>query len=251
MSGVTKMMSCIVRGLAVATFTLGVVSLAGCGSKSRDDESSGFVSLPTAPAPTATTPPAATPPAQVGATDSGAAEDAGTDAAPASEDAAAPSDDAASAATADAAPSGFDQFQQHNLADVNMYRATLGIAPLVLDTTLSAFALAGSVELSMDHTPHQHFINASNDGSIWTSGFNNAAAENQGDPNGWYVMAADATTNEMDQIDSIQTAMFDEGPGAGEAHGHYTNMMNPQYTRLGVGLLEVDGQLYLTNDFSN
>ncbi len=146
---------------------------------------------------------------------------------------------------------GFDQFQHHNLDVVNMYRATLGVAPLVLDKQLCAFALAGSQELSMDHTPHQHFITASNNGTLWQSGFVSAAAENQGDPNGWFVMAADPTTNELDQIDSIQKAMFDEGPGTGEAHGHYTNMMNAQYTRLGVGLLEVNNQLYLTNDFSN
>jgi Cysteine-rich secretory protein family len=152
----------------------------------------------------------------------------------------------------DSAPNdGFDQFQHHNLDVINQYRATLNIAPLVLDQQLSAFALAGSQELSQDHQPHQHFINASNDGSIWSSGFNSQAAENQGDPNGWYVMASDPTTNELDQIDSIQAAMFAEGPGTGEAHGHYTNMMNAQLTRLGVGLLEVNGQLYLTNDFSN
>ncbi len=64
-------------------------------------------------------------------------------------------------------------------------------------------------------------------------------------------MDQDPTQNELDQIDAIQAAMFAEGPGTGEAHGHYTNMMNAQYTRLGVGLLEVSGQLYLTNDFSN
>jgi hypothetical protein len=146
---------------------------------------------------------------------------------------------------------GFDQFQHHNLDVVNKYRATLSVPPLVLDKQLCAFALAGSQELSQDHIPHQHFINASNLGTIWQSGFTSAAAENQGDPNGWYVMASDPTTNELDQIDSIQLAMFNEGPGTGEAHGHYTNMMNAQYRRLGVGLLEVNGQLYLTNDFSD
>jgi hypothetical protein len=145
---------------------------------------------------------------------------------------------------------GFDQFQNHNLDVINMYRATLSVAPLVLDQQLCSFALAGSQELSMDHLPHQHFINASNDGSLWNDGFNMSAAENQGDPNGWPQLASDPTQNELDQIDGIQKAMFDEGPGAGEAHGHYTNMMNPDYHRLGVGLLEVGGQLYLTNDFS-
>lgn len=147
--------------------------------------------------------------------------------------------------------SGFDQFQNYNLQLVNTYRATLSVAPLVLDQTLCTFALAGSTELTQDHTPHQHFINAGNDGTLWTSGFVSAAAENQGDPNGWTVLATDATTNEMDQIQAIQAAMFAEGPGSGEAHGHYTNMMNAEYTRLGVGLVEVSNSLYLTNDFSN
>jgi uncharacterized protein YkwD len=161
----------------------------------------------------------------------------------------------ASTTTPEAAPptntGGFDQFQERNLADINMYRATLNIAPLVLDQTLSTFALAGSTELSMDHSPHAHFIAASNSGAIWMSGFNTSAGENQGDPNGWTVLSTNPVTNELDQIDAIQTAMFDEGPGTGEAHGHYTNMMDATFTKVGVGLLEVDGALYLTNDFSN
>jgi Cysteine-rich secretory protein family len=146
---------------------------------------------------------------------------------------------------------GFDQFQHHNLDVVNMYRATKGIAPLTLDQKLCTFAQAGAVELSQDHMPHQHFINAGNNGTLWTSGFTGGAGENQGDPNGWYVMSQDPTQNELQQIDDIQKAMFNEGPGSGEAHGHYTNMMNGAYKRLGVGLLEVNGKLYLTNDFSD
>jgi uncharacterized protein YkwD len=143
----------------------------------------------------------------------------------------------------------FDQFQERNLADVNQYRATLNVAPLVLDQTLSAFALAGSQELTMDHMPHQHFKNAGN--ALWTEGFTSQAAENQGDPNGWNTLATDPVQNELDQIDQIQKAMFDEGPGTGEAHGHYENIMNPKLTRLGVGLIEVGTSLYLTNDFSD
>jgi hypothetical protein len=159
--------------------------------------------------------------------------------------------DAGLTSTADAAPSdGFDQFQHRNLDDINKYRATLGVAPLVLDQQLCTFAVAGSLELSQDHLPHQHFINAGNNGTLWTSGFNTTAAENQGDPNGWTKLDTDPTQNELDQIDAIQLAMFDEGPGTGDAHGHYTNMMDATSTRLGVGLLEVNGMLYLTNDFS-
>jgi hypothetical protein len=81
-------------------------------------------------------------------------------------------------------------------------------------------------------------------------GFSTSAGENQGDPNGWNPISSNKTTNELDQIDAIQKAVFDEGPGAGEAHGHYENIMNPQFTRVGVGLLEVGDKLYLTNDFS-
>jgi hypothetical protein len=35
----------------------------------------------------------------------------------------------------------------------------------------------------------------------------------------------------------------DEGPGTGEAHAHYVNLMNPEYTRLGVRRIEVGGTL--------
>jgi hypothetical protein len=184
-----------------------------------------------------------------GSKDAGGGGKGGTDAGTGpvtSDDAGSPSTTPDSSAPTD----GFDQFQHHNLDDINKYRATLNIAPLVLDQELCTFAQAGSVELSQDHMAHQHFINASNDGSLWTSGFNSTAAENQGDPNGWTKLASDPTQNELQQIDAIQLAMFDEGPGTGEAHGHYTNMMDATSTRLGVGLLEVNGELYLTNDFS-
>jgi Cysteine-rich secretory protein family len=124
------------------------------------------------------------------------------------------------------------------------------VAPLTLDTRLSTFALAGSTELSQDHLPHQHFIDAINAGTLFASGFTGSAAENQGSPLGWPKLADDPSTNELLQIAAIQKAMFDEGPGAGTAHGHYTNMMNPTYHRLGVGLVRVGSLLYLTNDFS-
>jgi hypothetical protein len=156
-----------------------------------------------------------------------------------------------SSASTGTAMSGFDPFQEENLKDVNTYRATLKIAPVVLDQTLCTFALAGTTEETMDHTPHAHFMAAIANGSIWKDGFTSQAGENQGDPNGWTVLSSNPVTNELDQIDAIQLAMFDEGPGTGEAHGHYENIMNAAYVRLGVGLIEVDNMLYLTNDFSN
>jgi uncharacterized protein YkwD len=155
------------------------------------------------------------------------------------------------------ASSGFDQFQQHNLQVVNMYRAMVGSAPLTLDAQLCTFALAGSTELSQDHMPHQHFITISqtmNGTGLFTGGygFMMSAGENQGDPNGWTVLdKTDPVQNELDQIDAIQLAMWNEGPGTGEAHGHYENIINTKFKRLGVGLLEVNNKLYLTNDFSD
>ena len=146
---------------------------------------------------------------------------------------------------------GFDAFQHHNLDVINAYRAKLSVAPLTLDAPLSTFALAGSVESTKDHIAHQHFITAGNNGTLWTSGFKSSAGENQGDPNGWYVMDSDPTKNEMKQIDQIQLQMYNEGPGTGEAHGHYMNMMNSKFNRVGIGLVEVSGSLYLTNDFSD
>ena len=71
-----------------------------------------------------------------------------------------------------------------------------------------------------------------------------------GNASGWPVLASAPTTNEMMQIDAMLKMMFDEGPGPGEAHGHYENIMNAQYRRMGAGLLEVGENLYLTNDFS-
>ena len=68
--------------------------------------------------------------------------------------------------------------------------------------------------------------------------------------NGWYRMSEEAAQNMILQVENIQLAMFNEGPGAGHEHGHYMNMMNPLFRRVGVGLATVDGELYLTNDFS-
>jgi hypothetical protein len=153
----------------------------------------------------------------------------------------------------DQALTNFDQFQIHNLKVVNAYRAKKGVAPLKLSASLSSFAHAGSVELEKDHKPHAHFIAAVKSGAIWHDGFKTMAGENQGDPNGWpELVANDPTKNEDAQIDAIQKMMYAEGPGTGEAHGHYENMMNAKFHRLGVGLVRASGgELYLTNDFSD
>lgn len=115
----------------------------------------------------------------------------------------------------------FSTFQRHNLAVVNAYRARKGLVPLKLSA------------------------------SLFSKGFKLSAGENQGDPHGWPVLVPnDPTQNRNAQIDDIQKVMFAEGPGAGEPHGHYMNIMNPKFRRIGIGFVDVGGQLYLTNDFS-
>jgi uncharacterized protein YkwD len=140
-----------------------------------------------------------------------------------------------------------DSLQQHNLQVVNAYRSRLGVAPLILDIRLSSFAMAGSQQLSQDHIPHQHIRSAVAAGTLFNpeNGFAQEAGENQGSPVGW------PPEDETQQIDEALAMMFAEGPGQGEEHGHYMNIVNPRFTRLGVGLLLVGGRLYMTNDFSS
>lgn len=151
-------------------------------------------------------------------------------------------------ATESQALTAFTATQRHNLAVINEYRAKKHLVPLRLSAQLSDFAEAGSVQLSHDHRAHGHFIDAGP--SKWSRGFRGRAAENQGDVDGWPRLADDPGENEIAQIDAIMKAMFDEGPGEGRAHGHYEAMMNPAFRRVGIGVLMVDGMMYLTNDFS-
>lgn len=131
---------------------------------------------------------------------------------------------------------------RYNLKQLNIYRAQKGLAPLELDAKLSEFAHRGSLQLMRDHLPHGHFADAGRAGTLFgAGGFRGAAAENQGDPNGWTPMKVDAA------IDAILRAMIAEGPGG----GHYDNIMNPRLKRVGIGLvLNAKSQLYFTNDFS-
>ena len=50
-----------------------------------------------------------------------------------------------------------------------------------------------------------------------------------------------------EQIDVLLRLMMDEGPGG----GHYENIVNQRFRRVGVGLVYAGGRLYLTNDFSD
>ncbi len=60
-------------------------------------------------------------------------------------------------------------------------------------------------------------------------------------------MDPDPVKSGKKQIDVMLKLMMDEGPGG----GHHDNMMNPKFRRVGVGLVDVGGRLYMTNDFSD
>src|SRR4051812_28259806 len=87
--------------------------------------------------------------------------------------------DLSSGSLTDGGMTGSSSAAAHNLATLNMYRAQAGSPALVLDDQLSQFATAGSGDLAQGGQAHAYFSRAASDGSIWTSGFCNGAAENQ------------------------------------------------------------------------
>jgi hypothetical protein len=130
----------------------------------------------------------------------------------------------------------------HNLQKLNAIRSARGLAPLVLDPALSAFAMAASQRLSRDHSPHAHFIAAAKG----ERAFGGSSGENQGDPRGVGPMDADPMVSGQKQVDELLRLMMAEGKGG----GHHDNIVNPRFKRVGIGILHVGGTLYLTNDFS-
>lgn len=141
-----------------------------------------------------------------------------------------------------------DPLVRYNVEQLNAYRKAAGVEPLKYDAKISVYAVAGSSQLSGDHQPHAHFLATSKDEMGVGKILGTKAAENQGDWNGVpELVAGDEIANGKKQIDVMLKIMFDEGPGG----GHHDNMLNPKMKRVGIGLVYVDGKLYLTNDFSN
>jgi uncharacterized protein YkwD len=136
-----------------------------------------------------------------------------------------------------------DPLVKYNVERINAFRAGNNLEPLLYDAKISTFARAGSERLGQDHTPHANFA----EHSQRAPGFGSRSAENQGDPGGVPSLDPDAVTNGKKQVDVMLKLMMDEGPGG----GHYDNMMNARFRRVGIGLVYVAGRLYMTNDFSD
>ncbi|GAC1353193.1 MAG: hypothetical protein NVSMB1_24080 [Polyangiales bacterium] len=136
-----------------------------------------------------------------------------------------------------------DPLVSYNVERINQYRKSAGAPPLLYDARISSFALEGSKQLAVDHKPHAHFAAKAKSADAFAS----RSAENQGDWNGVPALDSDPVVSGKKQIDWMLKIMFDEGPGG----GHYENMLNPMYARVGIGLFTVAGKLYMTNDFSD
>jgi uncharacterized protein YkwD len=122
--------------------------------------------------------------------------------------------------------------RSHTLTYINAMRSLRGLALLELDDALTAFAQEGSDRLARDHRGHGHFIDerASCPG----------CGENQSGARGWRPGPV------RRQIDEILAVMMDEGPGG----GHHDNILDPKWTRLGVGITNPGGEAYMTTDFA-
>ncbi len=138
-----------------------------------------------------------------------------------------------------------DPLVKYNVERVNAYRAQKTLPALLYDAKISSFATRGSERLSRDHTPHANF--AENAKNAAPPGFGSRSAENQGDPGGVPQLDADPVANGKKQIDIMLKLMMDEGPGG----GHYENIVNPRFRRVGIGIVYAGGKMYLTNDFSD
>lgn len=152
---------------------------------------------------------------------------------------------------ADAYPA--DPLVKLNVDRINDYRKKHGRAPVKYDAKISDFAINGSKQLAVDHKSHAHF-NAKiksalgdPDAMKGKGGFGSRGAENQGDWDGIPRLAPDKLENGKQQIEITLKLMMDEGPGG----GHYENMLNPKFKRVGIGLVYVGDKLYMTNDFSD
>lgn len=139
-----------------------------------------------------------------------------------------------------------DPLDAYNLQKLNSYRLKANMSPLNWDRKISAFALEGSKDLAKGYPPHDHFNKHVGPllGHPETTGFLSKAGEVQGD---WPRQHPDDQTNARLQIDKMISNMIAEGPSG----GHYQQIMNPAFRRVGIALWKQGDRLYLTNDFSD
>lgn len=127
------------------------------------------------------------------------------------------------------------------LAAINKDRAKHHAPPLLLDATQSACSRKHSLHMeSLGYISHDQFPSDVCIKGLWSG-------ENVGEAYGT------ATSGAL----LLHRMMMSEGPCPHRgcpgrelaAHGHYINLINPQYRRVGIGLVVKGSAIWLTEDF--
>jgi len=127
-----------------------------------------------------------------------------------------------------------DEAHEYLLGYVNGIRKLSHLAPMVRDPKLDAFALAGSFELAQDHRQNQHIIDHAGD-------LGGRSTELQGSPDGINPGPLE------DQIGSTLVRWVAEGAGG----MHHDALVNPEWRKLGAGIVSVEGRTFFTIDFAS
>jgi len=129
--------------------------------------------------------------------------------------------------------------EQTLLSTLNAHRAAVGARPLTLNPALSAVARTHSCDMFQ----HQQMSHTGSDGSspfqrISAAGIAyGTAGENVGMASG-YALSSGVTT--------IDNEMMAEPLTPGD---HHWNIVNPAYSSIGVGIIYVNNQVWMTEDF--
>lgn len=106
---------------------------------------------------------------------------------------------------------------------VNQARATKGLAPLQRYLAKEACADAQAEADAARGSAHWAYLNGA------PSCIEDVVLDRQNECPGWYGPPEKAAPD-------CVAKMFGEGPGSGSAHGHYTVLMNAEYTRVSCGV---------------
>jgi uncharacterized protein YkwD len=127
------------------------------------------------------------------------------------------------------------------LTQINQERMAAGVGSLTLDARESQCSLQHSMRMAREgYLSHDDFPA---DICILHGWSGENIGESPGDPTQVVLL--------MNQM------MFDEGPcseqpctpGDEDTHGHYLNLVKPEYTRVGIGIYTANGTTWLTEDF--
>jgi uncharacterized protein YkwD len=148
-------------------------------------------------------------------------------------------------APADSQPFDVAAATKVNLDKINAFRAQENLPPLALDQALTAAANEGTREFAAGGGPHGHFREHRRE--IKDSVHATVVNENQGKRGGHPAQPVPIDEFVAQQIETLITNMFDEGPGG----GHHDSIVNPRYRRIGIGIAVIGQFVYLTNDFAD